>query len=307
MLVSIIIPCYNVELFIEECLSSAYSQSYTNIEVLAIDNNSTDSTYTKLLELQQSKYPNLIVLQELKKGACAARNKGLTVANGVWIQFLDADDLLQPEKITHQVSLIENSKSDNVAFVSGAYFSQNSEGTIYKTISIGTNHPIVNVFVRESGNTCSNLFSKKWLQKVKDWDEELTSSQETDLMLRLVLGGSQVISDNTPLTIIRERDAGQISQSNPSKRWFNMVQHRFKYLKEIETTFSKDIEYSKSEVISYIVSAIIILGKFDKKQAVHFAQGLKMYKKALIPKYGLTSKSIILIKTLGLKNFIRIR
>ncbi len=306
MLISVIIPCHNVSDFIEECLASVFEQTYKNIEVIAIDNNSTDDTYIKLDQLKQTKYPNLMLLQELKKGACAARNKGLTVANGVWIQFLDSDDLLQPEKITHQVSLIVNSKSDNVAFVSGAYFSQNSEGTIYKTISIGTNHPIVNVFVRESGNTCSNLFSKKWLQKVKDWDEELTSSQETDLMLRLVLGGGQVINDKTPFTIIRERDAGQISQSNPAKRWSNMVQHRFKYLNEIDTKFSKDIEYSKSDVISFIVSAIIILGKFDKNQAVIFAQELKDFKSVIIPKFGLTSKSIILIKTLGLKNFLRI-
>jgi glycosyltransferase involved in cell wall biosynthesis len=307
ILVSIIIPCHNVSDYIEECINSAYEQTYKNIEVVAIDNNSSDKTYIKLEQLKQSKYPNLIVLQELKKGACAARNKGLSVVQGEWIQFLDADDLLQSEKIKHQVNLIENCKSDNVAFVSGAYFSQNSEGTIYKTTTIGTNHPVVNVFVRESGNTCSNLFSIIWLQKVNGWDLALTSSQETDLMLRLVLKGGQVIIDNTPLTIIRERDSGQISQSNPTKRWFNIVQHRLKYLNDIEATFSKDIDYSKSDVISFIVSAIIILGKFDKKQAVNFAQELKKYKKTLIPKYGLTTKTIFLIKIIGLQTFLKIR
>ncbi len=111
MLVSVVIPCYNVEDYIEECIHSAFAQTHKPIEVICIDNNSTDNTWQKLKQLQE-KYPSLLIDKELKPGAPAARNKGLALSKGEWIQFLDADDLLLPEKIEHQAKLLQN-KNEN--------------------------------------------------------------------------------------------------------------------------------------------------------------------------------------------------
>ena len=91
----------------------------------------------------------------------------------------------------------------------------------------------MNVFVRKAGNTCSNLFSKAGLDSVKGWDENLVSSQETDLMMRILLEGGTFVCDQKPLTIIRERTSGQISQSNPAKRWENIVKYRISYIEKI--------------------------------------------------------------------------
>lgn len=305
MLVCIIIPCYNVELFIEECLSSVHNQTFANIEVIVVDNNSTDRTYSKLLELQQSKYPNLIVLQELKKGACAARNKGLSVSKGEWIQFLDADDLLLPTKIEHQIELLKNQK--DIAFVAGAYTTQNSKGENYRTTLIGNNSAFANVFVRQYGNTCSNLFSKLWLDKIIGWDESLTSSQETDVMMRLLFAGGISIIDNEPLTIIREREQGQISHSNPALRWNNIVKNRLGYYYKMKQQYPEEFNKSKSELVSFLVSAIIILGQYDKIAAVSSANQLSFYKRHLLPKYGLTRMSILMIRLIGLLRFIKLR
>src|SRR5690554_6456801 len=107
MLISIIIPAYNVVDYIEECIHSAFAQTYKPIEVLCIDNNSTDNTWQKIKQLQET-YPSLLIEKELKPDATAARYKGLSLSKGEWIQFLDADDLLLPEKIEHQVDLLRN-------------------------------------------------------------------------------------------------------------------------------------------------------------------------------------------------------
>lgn len=111
MLISIIIPAYNVEVYIKECIHSAFAQTHKPIEVICIDNNSTDNTWQKLKQLHE-KYPSLLIDKELKPGAPAARNKGLALSKGEWIQFLDADDLLLPEKIEHQAKLLQN-KNEN--------------------------------------------------------------------------------------------------------------------------------------------------------------------------------------------------
>jgi glycosyltransferase involved in cell wall biosynthesis len=81
MLVTIIVPCFNVKEYITECLDSVFVQTYTNIEVICIDNNSTDDTYQFLEKLKQ-KYPTLLIEKETMPGAPAARNKGLALANG---------------------------------------------------------------------------------------------------------------------------------------------------------------------------------------------------------------------------------
>ena len=107
MLVSVVIPCFNVEHFITECIESVVSQTHQELEIICVDNNSTDNTWETFLELK-NKYPNIFLVQEMKKGANAARNKGLDIAKGEWIQFLDADDLYLPTKLEEQVKYIEN-------------------------------------------------------------------------------------------------------------------------------------------------------------------------------------------------------
>jgi len=108
-LVSIIIPCFNSEHFVKFAIESAINQAYDNIEIILIDNNSDDNTWEILNEIKLLCPGKVKVFQELKKGAPAARNKGLKEANGEWIQFLDADDILLPPKIGNQITMIKNS------------------------------------------------------------------------------------------------------------------------------------------------------------------------------------------------------
>lgn len=210
MLISIIIPAYNVEDYIEECIHSAYAQKHKEIEVICIDNNSKDQTWQKLKQLKKQ-YPQLILEIEIKPGAPVARNKGLKLSKGQWIQFLDADDLLKPEKLEHQVSIINNSPGVDVPFIATACIKQDLKGdeTIH---NINREHPFKGLFATQLGNTCANLWNRHYIEKINGWDESLKSSQEADLMFRLLQLKDQVIVDNEPLTIVRERPEGQISQ-----------------------------------------------------------------------------------------------
>ena len=196
MHVSIIIPTYNVEEYIEECINSAFAQTYQSIEVVCIDNNSTDDTWKRLEELKV-KYPNLILDKESKPGAPSARNKGLSLARGEWIQFLDSDDLLLPSKIEHQVGYISN----DISFIVGDFKYQYLNGDV-KEIKLSENNIWVDLVHVRLGNTCSNLYSRKYLVKIGYWNEVLTSSQEYDLMFRLLKLNDK---SNSTLVIIPSR------------------------------------------------------------------------------------------------------
>src|SRR4051812_22218363 len=106
MLISVIIPAYNVEDYISSCLDSVFNQRYKNIEIICIDDGSTDKTLSVLLKYQEKFSGNFKVIQQRNLGAPLSRNNGLEAASGDFIQFLDADDLLMPEKIAHQVEMI---------------------------------------------------------------------------------------------------------------------------------------------------------------------------------------------------------
>ncbi|HMO39156.1 MAG TPA: glycosyltransferase family A protein [Saprospiraceae bacterium] len=224
MIISIIIPCYNVEAYIEECLDSVRAQTYPHLEVICVDNNSTDDTY-QTIESYKKKHVDfpITLLKEPKPGASAARNAGLRIATGEWIQFLDADDLLELEKIEHQKGLIDENRK--AVLVIGAYCKKYLDQK-HKLVYPEIDDPYKSIFGTKMGITSSNLWSKAQLLEIKGWHEGIGSSQEYELMFRLIQINSCVILDNTPLTIVREREKGQITKSDPDKVWTQYLQLR---------------------------------------------------------------------------------
>ncbi len=297
MLVSVIIPCYNVEEYIEECLESVASQTYKQIEIICIDNNSTDNTWNILCQLKEKH--KLVIIKEFIVGACVARNKGLSVAKGDWIQFLDADDLLLPSKIEHQLRLVQDK---SVGFVAGAWKNRALNGTEINIIQFHQNI-FKAVFKSQSGNTCSNLWSKQSLNLVNDWDESLKSSQEAYLMMSMALAGSNFVTDNEVLTIIREREFGQISQQNPAENLERFIEVRLKYLNNLEIRFPIVFHEIKNELFSYLLPFLIKLHHFESDIAIN------LYNNNIKSKLSvdLRFKKAFIVKVIGLKLFIKLQ
>jgi glycosyltransferase involved in cell wall biosynthesis len=263
-IVSVIIPCYNVENYIDECVESVINQDYEFIELICIDNSSTDNTYQKLTELK-SKY-SFKLFQCTLPGANNARNLGIKKSSGFWLQFLDADDILYPSKISHQVKLINNSKID-VDFIVASRFHKDLKQNI-KTV-IPSNNKFIGILESNFGITSSNLFKSKSLIKLKGWDVNLKSSQEYNLMFRMIQNKCEFILDLKPLTLIRERGFGQISYRNPKLKWNQYVNLRLEiinYLKKEESNY-----YLSNEIIikQILFDVVRILFKYDEKSALH--------------------------------------
>ena len=109
MKVDVIIPCLNVEGYIEECLDSVKLQGKSVRKVFCVDNNSTDKTVSTIQNwTRQNPELDLELLHEQKPGACSARNKPLSLVETEWIQFLDADDILLEGKIAFQLIQTED-------------------------------------------------------------------------------------------------------------------------------------------------------------------------------------------------------
>ena len=91
--VSIIIPTYNRKLFLIEAIDSVFKQTYQNLELIIIDDGSSD----KSIEYIKKKYPSVKIYKQFNKGVSSARNKGIKMSSNKWVAFLDSDDRWHPK------------------------------------------------------------------------------------------------------------------------------------------------------------------------------------------------------------------
>ena len=140
-LFSIIVPCYNVEQYVRHCVQKLQEQEYTNFEVILVDDGSTDGTYEECLQLKRE-YDNITVACHLEDtsnkrvnlGVEATRNKGLDIANGEYVFFLDADDSIDNTTLKLAKKVFDN--YENVDFIlTGFCYSLSDIGKEYRVLA----------------------------------------------------------------------------------------------------------------------------------------------------------------------------
>ena len=127
--VSVVIPVYNAGLFLEKCLDSIRSQTYSNMEIICVDDQSTDDSH-KILQQYAKEDSRMVVIQTVgqSQGAGRARNAGLKKATGNYVVFLDADDFFEPVLVERALEKAEKTNGDMVAYDIFEY--NNSTGVI---------------------------------------------------------------------------------------------------------------------------------------------------------------------------------
>lgn len=128
-LVSVIIPAYNAEKYIAETLESVYAQTYRPIEVIVVDDGSTDRTAEVVNSFRGRKADkiDLIYIPQRNSGPSRARNKGIKASKGKYIAFLDSDDLWPEEKLSGQVGLMESHPDAGLIFGDVQRFSKDGQ------------------------------------------------------------------------------------------------------------------------------------------------------------------------------------
>lgn len=188
MKVSIIIPIYNSQEFLIECLESALNQTYENIEIIAVDDGSTDNS-TKIL----NKYSKKIkIIRKENGGLSSALNVGIKNSSGEWIKTLDSDDVLLPNAIeTFVMYAMKNNDSSKIYY--SHYEIIDRKGTKkYEFIE-----PNLNELTNFDKNTIlldhmislplTRFFHKKVIEGVEAFDEKITSAEDYEFILRLCL------------------------------------------------------------------------------------------------------------------------
>ena len=230
-LVSIVIPVYNGENFLSEAINSALSQTYSHIEVLVINDGSTDKTE----DIALSYGDKIRYYSKENGGVSTALNLGISKMHGDYFSWLSHDDLYLPEKIAEAISAIETSCNSSTDIVYSDYTIIDKSGDTIAVTDIRHKYPDADLtfgmfpLLKQMLNGCSMLIHKSHFIRVGVFDETLRATQDYDLWFKMCQGVTFVYL-NKPLVAMREHGA-QVTHSYERNRvesdelWLKMLKH----------------------------------------------------------------------------------
>jgi len=249
---SVIIPVYNRSNIVVTAIASVLNQTYTNFELIVVDDFSTDDT---LLSISALQHPQLRILSnQHQKGACGARNTGVDAANGQWIAFLDSDDYFHPNKLMVMHETIGNHPQYQVFYSAFTRDHFNTQTIKLECTGFSGSHTAILPFKNVVRGLSVLVVEKQLLHSVGGLDEHFLARQDIDLYYRLSKH-TDFYFVPTPLLHITIAENNRISL-NEQKRLQGWLQFYQKYA----ATFS-----AKAHV-------------YQAKRIVHFCLKQRRYK-----------------------------
>lgn len=197
--VSVIMPAYNASKYIEEAIESVLAQTYTDFELIVVDDQSKDSTPEKVLAYTEKDSRVKYFRNEKNSGSSFSRNFGISSAQGEWIALLDCDDIWTPDKLEKQIALAE---SKNVDFVfTGSAFTD-EHGSEYRYIFEVPEKITYKELLKQNIISCSSVLIKKdYIIKYKMPDFPMR--EDFACWLTILKTGICAYGINEPLLIYR--------------------------------------------------------------------------------------------------------
>lgn len=205
-LVSVIIPAYNADDYVLAAIESCLDQTYDHIEIIVIDDGSTDETRKRIENLIQS---NSIRYQyQPNRGLSAARNAGIRLAAGKYLQFLDADDLLLPEKIERQVECLEKTSEPTISCCDFRSFNDADLSNLYDGDIFKGEFPLHDAERLFEFDTFPArwLFPASLVDLVDGFDESMPATEDWLMLWKVLANGARIIYLDEPLALYRKHD-----------------------------------------------------------------------------------------------------
>ena len=292
--VDVVIPMHNSALWVGGALDSLLEQGPCLGQVICVDNNSTDNS-SDVVQTWGQAHPNvrLKLIEERTPGACAARNAGLKEVNTTWVQFLDSDDLLGPQKMASQMALGQD--RDMVY----GHFMFSREDRAWPSWAMSAD-PVSGLAHGRTGQTTSNLFRTESVRAAGGWDESLSSAQEYDLMFRMFKAGGRFTMSEDHLTTVRLFPEGRISTSNEAKRRLNSFALRMKMWAHVQS--APDVTGAqKQRVLNALFNTTRWLDPFDGTRAAEGYRALSEAGYSPTPDVQIPSWFVLASRVLGVQ------
>lgn len=310
MKLSIIIPVYNVEQYLQNCVQSVLTQTYQDLQVILVDDGSTDSSGILCDQLAQQD-SRIQVVHKVNGGLSDARNAGLKVATGDYVAFLDSDDVyLLPDGIEQMMQVNTTDKPDLLLFQCvDIYPHRQSARRAYDTeyIAAHTSTEVFHQLVRiQSFNmsACFQLIRRELLEKHQIYFEKGLLSEDVDWSLRLWRHVENVRAINLPMYGYQHRE-GSITTTYTIRN-LRSYEHIFaKFMQSYEQR-TADTEYYWQTVMGYLAqmytSCLYTYGQICRKDQEEACGILLRYTSLLNHSISVKSDRVVTLKRfLGLR------
>lgn len=262
--VSIIIPTYNRATLIKEAINSVLQQTYSDFEILVVDDGSTDNTKEVMTEIENEKVQYIQL--DRNYGACHARNVGIEKASGIYIAFQDSDDIWYRNKLEKQVDFLLEHNAD----MTFCQLLSTREGSDKKILHPSKNYKLTEIDFYETlknflGSTQTFLLKKECFDTVR-FDEELPRYQDWEFLMQVAR--SYKIVYQPELLVVQRLGCDSISV-NPQKGFIALEYLLKKYEKEYESC-----PKGKANILSYQATFLIQTGGYVESC---FRNSLKAY------------------------------
>lgn len=279
-MVSVIIPTYNRGDRIERSIKSVLSQTYINIEVIIIDDGSTDDTRNIINKIDDER---IRYFYQENAGACIARNQGIKLVNGEFIAFHDSDDVWYQDKIEKQMEIFENNPNVDLVFCKLVQKRKNGNEVLSpNNIRAGIVHPVEDLF----GIGTITLLGKKEVFENNQFDERLPRFQELELLYRISASYTLYCLDQG----LAVYNLGEDSiSSNP-----------FKMYKACELILDKhpQMRINHPKMVKHMAAIMQHAGR--RLKSAHDGQYKMFYDKSLELDHSVKSRLRLLLLNLGL-------
>ena len=184
-MISVIIPTHNYKKYIGEAISSVLRQTYTDYEIIVVDDGSTDGTG----EIIEKNFPDVRYFYIPNQGVSRARNYGIRRARGEFIAFLDADDLWLPQKLEKQLKVFDVDRELMMVFTEHRAFDTNGirEATFLKKERLMKGDVVKNIFLYSHVALPTVMVRRNAFQEIGYFEENLITAEDDNLWMRIAL------------------------------------------------------------------------------------------------------------------------
>ena len=262
-LISILIPCFNAAPWIEEALRSAQAQSWPRTEIIVVDDGSTDESFTISRKFAAS---GCEVIRQERRGASAARNRALALAQGEYIQYLDADDFLAANKLQRQMETMRERGTEVLCFGSAVHFfdSPKTGEKHLHPAGIGADCAESAEFLAELWNENRMVQTGQWLtprtliEKAGPWNEQLSVDDDGEFFTRVILAAGRIVPEPKAWTYYRKfRRGPNLSAAAHRNRSGRLSAMRAALLKSAHLLSRRDDEPARRAVSRIVTREII--------------------------------------------------
>ena len=215
-LVSVIIPTYNNAEYIGYAIKSVLSQSYQNLELIVVDDGSTDDTEKIVKNIDDKR---LRYFYQINQERCVARNNGIKHSRGKYICFLDSDDYFLKNKIRNEVKFLANNIHADMVVSGFRRVSDNNEIIREKKYPKNKFIAMDEFLYGNPFSPCSTMINSEFVKKINGFDEDLRAGEDWDFHFRLAMSGCAIVSTNQIASIYRfKKHAVQKTSAEYCKR-----------------------------------------------------------------------------------------